>query len=215
MNQCLLKGNDELQAWQKTYTTENECCADNFEWDVNGNCFRTKPPVTSTPTSTVSPSYQPSLQPTISSEPTRPVLVWIHFNQKCIKVQKTSLKNNAVNWESQDDCHLHNNLGEYQPTEAPSLLPTKAPSFSPTMSPTFELTAAKADMNTCTVEFCQYEMTTDYKLEYKVNVPNNNVSVEDCIGCSLSVKLTYDGETSWIGFAFSTSGEMIGSEAIM
>jgi hypothetical protein len=65
----------------------------------------------------------------------------------------------------------------------------------------------------CTKQMCQYELEADYLLEYKVNVPENT-TVEACDGCSLSVKLTYEG-TAWLAFALSTNGEMIGSEAIM
>lgn len=65
----------------------------------------------------------------------------------------------------------------------------------------------------CTKEMCQYELTPDYLLEYKVNVPNDT-TVEECVGCSLTVKLTYEG-TAWLAFALSPNGEMIGSEAVM
>jgi hypothetical protein len=65
----------------------------------------------------------------------------------------------------------------------------------------------------CTKQMCQYELEADYLLEYKVNVPENT-TVEACDGCSLSVKLTYEG-TAWLAFALSTNGEMIGSEAVM
>lgn len=228
VNTCLFKGADELQSWQKPYLTENECCLDNFDWDINGKCFRTKPPVTNSPTSSISPSDPPSLQPTVSSQPTRVVLVWIHFNTKCIKVNKNSIKINTKSYESQDKCHLDNNLGDYKPTTSPSFSPTTAPSFSPTVDPTSESitmtpsnpptdspdTSSKVGMNICLTEFCKYEITSDYTFEYKVNIPDN-ASMEDCSGCSLSVRLTYDYETSWIGMAFSTTGEMIGSEAVM
>eukprot|EP00956_Cyclotella_meneghiniana_P038814 scaffold160269_cov71-Cyclotella_meneghiniana.AAC.2 len=65
----------------------------------------------------------------------------------------------------------------------------------------------------CTQEMCMYLLSDDYILEYKVNVPNDT-TVDKCEGCSLSVKLTYEG-TAWLAFAFSTNGEMIGSEAVM
>lgn len=65
----------------------------------------------------------------------------------------------------------------------------------------------------CTQEMCMYLLSDDYILEYKVNVPNNT-TVDECEGCSLSVKLTYEG-TAWLAFAFSTNGEMVGSEAVM
>ena len=65
----------------------------------------------------------------------------------------------------------------------------------------------------CTKVMCQYELTSDYMLEYKVNVPEDTTTHE-CVGCSLRVKLTYEG-TAWLAFALSTNGEMIGSEAVM
>lgn len=77
---------------------------------------------------------------------------------------------------------------------------------------TTELTE-KIDANDCTKEMCQYEISDDCLLEYKVNVPEDT-TVDECIGCSLSIKLTYDG-VAWLGFAFSKNGEMIGSEAVM
>jgi hypothetical protein len=232
-NKCLLTGTDQqLQSWQKSYATENECCLDNFDWDVNGNCFQTMRTATDSPTTTISPTYLPTVQPSISVQPTITVLVWIHFNEKCIKANKTAVKKGAKTYESQDECHLDNNLGDYKPTASPSFSPTVAPSFSPTVSPTevetMEPTGSPSrspsyspsegpdtlSNDICTVEFCEYEMTSDYKLEYRVNIPDN-ASVEQCLDCSLSVKLTYDGETSWLGFAISTDGAMIGSEAVM
>lgn len=93
----------------------------------------------------------------------------------------------------------------------PSAPPSRTPSYSPSEGPE---DLSKAGMNICTVEFCAREMTSDYKMEYRVNVPDN-VSIDECLGCSLSVKLTYDGETSWLGFAVSTDGAMVGSEAVM
>ena len=65
----------------------------------------------------------------------------------------------------------------------------------------------------CTKVMCQYELTPDFMLEYKVNVPEDTTTHE-CVGCSLRVKLTYEG-TAWLAFALSTNGEMIGSEAVM
>lgn len=229
-NTCLLTGLYSLESWQKSYPTEDECCLDNFAWDVNGKCFKTPRPATESPTSTIAPSYQPTSNPT--TQPTPTVLVIIFFNGKCIQVNKSTLKNNAKMYDTLDECHLDHNLGEYQPSVAPTLIPTTAPSFSPTVSPTEMETPAPSMTPSslpvmipettsdtrvniiCATKFCEYEMSSDYKLEYKVNIPADT-TIDECFGCSLSMKLTYDDETSWIGLAFSTDGEMIGSEAVM
>eukprot|EP00804_Cyclotella_cryptica_P028957 CCRYP_012384-RA/>CCRYP_012384-RA protein AED:0.12 eAED:0.12 QI:112/1/1/1/0.8/0.66/6/4153/508 len=73
--------------------------------------------------------------------------------------------------------------------------------------------AGKSDAKDCTKDMCQYELSPDYLLEYKVNVPEDT-TLDECAGCSLRIKVTYDG-TAWLGFAFSKNGEMIGSEAVI
>lgn len=91
-----------------------------------------------------------------------------------------------------------------------------APESKPTAIPdvTFEVADEMIESTKdCTQEMCQYELESDFLLEYKVNVPADT-TVEECAGCSLSVKLTYEG-TAWVAFALSTHGEMIGSEAVM
>lgn len=231
---CALTGLDGLKSWEKQYPTEDECCLENFHWDVKGRCFQTLQPATESPTSTFSPSSSsPTVQPP-TTQPTLTVMVFIRFDEKCIQVNKSTLKKNAKSYDTEDKCHLDNNLGDYQPTVAPSFSPTVTPTESPTMAPSFSPTISPTELETmkptrapstppsqsnagagiCTIDFCEYEISADYKLEYLVNVPDNT-SVDECNGCSLSVRLTYDGETSWIGMGLSTTGEMIGSEAIM
>jgi hypothetical protein len=50
-------------------------------------------------------------------------------------------------------------------------------------------------------------------MQYKVNVPEGS-SVEECYLCSVTIRLTYEGD-AWLGFAFSTDGQMVGSQAVM
>ena len=65
----------------------------------------------------------------------------------------------------------------------------------------------------CTKEFCENELSPDYLLRYQINVPSDtNVDVYD--GCTISMELICDGE-AWVGIAFSTDGQMLGSEAVM
>ena len=226
-----------MESWTKSYSSENECCLENFFWYKHGDCFLTMQPATDSPASTLSPSSKPTPKPTIliitpkptaqptTPQPTTTVLVYIHFVDKCIQVDKATLKANAKTFGSEDECHLAHNLGEYQPTFTPSYSPTvtptetetiepsKSPSEASNLAPKMTFKAGIDDI--CTVEYCEYEMTSDYMLEYRVNVPDDASIDDECLGCSLSVKLTYDAVTSWIGLAFSTNGQMIGSEAVM
>jgi hypothetical protein len=220
--ECLQAAKSDLKTWQKTYPTENECCLENFKWDVNGNCFQTMSPVTPSPSLSFGPSELPTVQPTV------PVLVFTAFNNECIRVYKSSLKQNAKSYISRDECNRDNNYEQYQPTLKPTFIPTISPTIMPSASPSNKpsnkpsskptnkptLSPTQPESHKCTVEFCEYQITSDYALEYRVNVPED-VSVDECTGCTVSMKLTYDGETSWISVGFSTSGEMIGSEAIM
>lgn len=227
-----------MESWTKSYSSEDECCLENFFWYKHGNCFLTMQPATDSPTSSVSPSGKPTAKPTIlvitpkpTAQPTTPqptvtVLVYIHFVDKCIEVDKATLKANAKMYDSEDECHLDHNLGEYQPTFTPTFSPTATPTEIETMDPSKspskapnaapKITSKAGVDNICTVEYCEYEMTSDYVFEYRVNIPDDSsVGDNECTGCSLSVKLTYDDVTSWIGLAFSTNGQMIGSEAVM
>lgn len=65
----------------------------------------------------------------------------------------------------------------------------------------------------CNASKCSIELSPDLLMEYSVNVPDG-VTVEECDGCTMSVKLSYRG-TAWIGFGFSTDVAMVGSEAVM
>ena len=51
-------------------------------------------------------------------------------------------------------------------------------------------------------------------MEYTLNVPEGT-NEEECDLCSVTIRLTYDGEVSWLGLAFSRDGQMVGSEAVM
>ena len=65
----------------------------------------------------------------------------------------------------------------------------------------------------CISDFCEEQLTSDYLMQYKVNVPEGS-SVEECYLCSVTIRLTYEGD-AWLGFAFSTDGQMVGSQAVM
>lgn len=104
--------------------------------------------------------------------------------------------------------YTENSLTESDSSTAPSDVITNLEQEEDVADETIE-----APTKDCTKQMCQYELEADYLLEYKVNVPENT-TVEACDGCSLSVKLTYEG-TAWLAFALSTNGEMIGSEAVM
>jgi hypothetical protein len=87
-----------------------------------------------------------------------------------------------------------------------------------TYSPTFYQGSTTTTDSTlsgsgCMSDFCEHQLSDDYIMEYKLNVPEG-VSVDDCQSCSVTIRLTYEGE-AWLGFAFSTDGQMIGSEAVM
>ena len=79
--------------------------------------------------------------------------------------------------------------------------------------PTPVAAPAPASSKDCTKEFCDHELSPDFRLRYQVNVPDGT-TVDECNGCTISMELTYDGE-AWLGFAFSEDGQMIGSEAVM
>jgi len=65
----------------------------------------------------------------------------------------------------------------------------------------------------CTKEMCEYQLSANYLLMYQLNVPEDT-TLDVCEGCSISMELIYDGE-AWVGIGFSTSGGMIGSEAVL
>lgn len=65
----------------------------------------------------------------------------------------------------------------------------------------------------CAEDLCIVELSADLTMEYKVIVPENT-SVDQCDGCALQVKMTYDG-IAWLGLGFSDNGAMTGSEAVM
>jgi len=56
----------------------------------------------------------------------------------------------------------------------------------------------------CSTDFCETTLTDGYLLRYKLNEPDETVTME----------LVYDG-TAWVGIAFSKDEKMGGSEAVM
>jgi hypothetical protein len=103
-------------------------------------------------------------------------------------------------------------LPESSDMQSDSLDESDSSEVSDQRNDTTDLTE-KIDAKDCTKEMCQYEISADCLLEYKVNVPEDTTT-DECVGCSLSIKLTYSG-VAWLGLAFSKNGEMIGSEAVM
>lgn len=66
----------------------------------------------------------------------------------------------------------------------------------------------------CTVDFCENQVSSDYLLRYKVNVPDG-MTLDTCNEeCTISFESIYDGE-AWVSVGFSTDGIMVGSDAVM
>merc|ERR1712087_85169 len=84
----------------------------------------------------------------------------------------------------------------------------------------FQLNLSSAPpANGCMEEFCGKQLSDDYVLQYKINVPDGTpgrrrATADACEGCTVSMELTYDGE-AWVGFAVSKEGGMLGSEAVI
>jgi hypothetical protein len=76
------------------------------------------------------------------------------------------------------------------------------------------MTAAAAGGEDCTVDFCENQVSSDYLLRYKVNVPDG-MTLDTCNEeCTISFESIYDGE-AWVSVGFSTDGIMVGSDAVM
>lgn len=66
----------------------------------------------------------------------------------------------------------------------------------------------------CTQDFCENQVSSDYLLRYKINVPEG-MTLDTCDdGCSISFETIYEGEV-WVSVGFSYDGRMIGSDAVM
>ena len=75
-------------------------------------------------------------------------------------------------------------------------------------------TASESAANDCTQDFCESQVSPEFLLRYKVNVPEG-MTLEGCgSDCTISYEAIYDGE-AWVSIGFSTDGKMIGSEAVM
>ena len=172
----------------------------NVTWSI-GKPQRTRAPLTAEPTlkDTVS---SPTLSPSISTDdptlaPSQP-----HITSTDAPVNNVDTNSPTINTES--------------PTYFPSYVPTTA---NITSSPTFydngSTTTTEATSSTfnCVADFCEQQLSDDYLMKYKLNVPDGE-NVYECQTCSVTISLTYDGE-AWLGFAFSTDGQMVGSEAVM
>jgi hypothetical protein len=70
-----------------------------------------------------------------------------------------------------------------------------------------------ADSKDCTKEMCESQLSDDFLLKYKINVPSDT-TLELCDKCTISMEAIYDGE-AWLSIAVGTDGLMIGSEAVM
>lgn len=184
-------------------TTGWETETNNVTWS-NERPERTRPPTTPEPTESVSTAaptvgdstLEPTISPSISTaDPTMTPSI-------SIDAPVSSVGTNSPT----------------SSTKSPSYFPTYLPT-STTTSPTFydgsTTTTTEATFRGygCIADFCECQLSDDYLMEYKLNVPDGE-SVDVCDTCSLTVRLTYEGE-AWLGIAFSTDGQMIGSEAVM
>jgi hypothetical protein len=167
----------------EVYDSEKACCKDNFDWDKNGHCFGGN-------YISGAGDDAPSADDDIVADDG--TVIDDIFDTMTASPPPTNVE-----------------------TSKPTKINTNKPSKSPvTMSPTSSpIATTKMGGKDCTQEFCDYQLESDYLLQYKVNVPDDT-DVDMCSGCTISIKLTYDDE-AWIGIAFSANGEMVGSEAVM
>ena len=67
----------------------------------------------------------------------------------------------------------------------------------------------------CTQDFCEQQVSAEYLLRYKINVPEGTTEAEcESSGCTISMEAHYSGE-GWVAIGFSTNGAMVGSEAVI
>mmetsp|Transcript_26814 Transcript_26814/g.53846 ORF Transcript_26814/g.53846 Transcript_26814/m.53846 type:complete len:595 (-) Transcript_26814:85-1869(-) len=102
------------------------------------------------------------------------------------------------------------------PTEAPiattaSVLSTVISTLSSDEQPSstaaatgFKEEEPSAEVLPCSVEFCDFSLSDEFLMRYKVNSSEGSMSVE----------LIYDG-VAWLGLALSNDGGMIGSESVI
>ena len=59
------------------------------------------------------------------------------------------------------------------------------------------------------------QLSPDLLLRYRINIPDDTTTTQEvCDGCTITIETIYDGE-AWVGIAFSTNGQMVGSEAVI
>ena len=59
------------------------------------------------------------------------------------------------------------------------------------------------------------QLSPDLLLRYRINIPDDTTTPQEvCDGCTITIETIYDGE-AWVGIAFSTNGQMVGSEAVI
>ena len=90
-------------------------------------------------------------------------------------------------------------------------MPDVAMSVDPTVAATTMTTTAST--TTTEEEWKIYQLCSTCKIKYRVNIPEDT-NAEECLGCSVSMELIHEGE-AWLGIAFSETGRMVGSEAVM
>jgi hypothetical protein len=83
------------------------------------------------------------------------------------------------------------------------MAPPPAETTTPAVAPSAGANAPSAGKD-CSSDFCETKLTDGYLLRYKLNEPEETVTME----------LVYDG-TAWVGIAFSKDEKMGGSEAVM
>jgi hypothetical protein len=73
---------------------------------------------------------------------------------------------------------------------------------------------ASITVEDCTQDFCENQVSSDYLLRYKVNLPEG-ITLDNCEeACTISFESIYEGE-AWISVGFSNDGRMVGSDAVM
>lgn len=66
----------------------------------------------------------------------------------------------------------------------------------------------------CITEMCESQLSDDFLLRYRVNMPSDATTLESCDECTISMEAIYEGE-AWVSIAVGTDGSMIGGEAVM
>lgn len=99
-------------------------------------------------------------------------------------------------------------------TPPPDNVDTPSPTLALTPPPVSGVDTTPIPGQDCTQDFCEQQISSDYVLRHKINVPSDT-TVDVCDGCTISMEAVYSGEEAWTSIGFSTDGEMVGSEVVM